>query len=282
MPQKQVIIPDPGEFEKKKKEFIKAGKDSFHIVSDFDGTLTKAFMKGKRYHSTFSTIYEGNYLSEDYSKKAYALYSKYYPIEISNNIPLKEKNKKMLEWWKKHLNLMIKCGMSVDVVNNIAKKNKIKLRTGASKFMDLLMKNRIPLLIFSAGVGNLIETYLESEKKLYKNIHLISNFYEFDKNGKVKGFKSKIIHTFNKNEVQVKDTPYYNDIKQRKNVLLLGDNIGDIGVSEGLEHDTIIRIGFLNDNVKELLDDYKKAFDVVILNDGPMDYVNKLVKNILG
>jgi len=52
-------------------------------------------------------------------------------------------------------------------------------------------------------------------------------------------------------------------------------------MTEGIEHDTIIRIGFLNHHVKKFLNKYNKNFDAVILNDGPMDYVNKLLKEIL-
>jgi 5'-nucleotidase len=52
-------------------------------------------------------------------------------------------------------------------------------------------------------------------------------------------------------------------------------------MSEGLEHENIIKIGFLNENIKESLSEYKKNFDVIILDDGPMDFVNDLLKNIL-
>ena len=112
-------------------------------------------------------------------------------------------------------------------------------------------------------------------------MRIIANFYKTDKNGDIKGYKSKVIHTFNKNEYAVKDTPYNKTIKKRKNVILLGDNLGDLGMSKGITHDTIIRIGFLNDKIKELLPCFKKNYDVVILNDGPMDFVNDLIKDII-
>ena len=50
---------------------------------------------------------------------------------------------------------------------------------------------------------------------------------------------------------------------------------------EGLEHDNIIKIGFLNENVDERLAEFKKNYDVVIINDGDMNYVNELVGEIL-
>ena len=35
------------------------------------------------------------------------------------------------------------------------------------------------------------------------------------------------------------------DLKIRKNVLLLGDHIGDLGMSDGLDYENRISIGFL-------------------------------------
>ena len=48
----------------------------------------------------------------------------------------------------------------------------------------------------------------------------------------------------------------------------------------GFEYDNLIKIGFFNYSDEENLDDYKKAYDVLILNDGNMDYINNLLKKI--
>jgi len=49
---------------------------------------------------------------------------------------------------------------------------------------------------------------------------------------------------------------------------------------EGFDYDNLIKIGFLNDNINENLEDFKKNFDIVILNDSDMNYINKLLKEI--
>jgi 5'-nucleotidase len=116
---------------------------------------------------------------------------------------------------------------------------------------------------------------------LTKNIHIIANFFKFDAKGRAVDYKKPLIHLFNKNEVEIKKTPYYREIEARNNVLLLGDSLGDLGMTEGLEHDNIIRIGFLNDKINQLLVDYAREFDLIILNDGPMDPVNKLLEKIV-
>lgn len=81
--------------------------------------------------------------------------------------------------------------------------------------------------------------------------------------------------------MEVRKTPYYTEIAQRKNVLLLGDSLGNLGMSEGMEHENIIRIGFLNENKDELLEKYLREFEVVITDDGGMEYVNEMVKEII-
>ena len=85
-----LYIQNPEELKRKLGKF---NKDNFHVVSDFDKTLTKAFVQGKKVLSSYSLIREGNYLSPDYVKQAYALFDKYHPYEISNTISLDKKKK---------------------------------------------------------------------------------------------------------------------------------------------------------------------------------------------
>ncbi|MBW2992324.1 HAD-IE family hydrolase [Candidatus Woesearchaeota archaeon] len=267
--------------EKLKKKINKFKKDNFHVVADFDKTLTKAFIKGKKVFSSYSILREDKYLTSEYPSNAYALFNKYHPFEIDPNIPFEEKYSKMNEWWTLHWKLMVDSGMSKDVIKDIINKKKLEFRPGAAEFLDFLSKNNIPVLIFSSGLGNLIKEFLKSNNKLTDNVHVVSNFFVFDKNGKATGYKTPLIHVFNKNEFDIKDSPYYNQIKHRKNVLLLGDQLGDLRMSEGLEHNCIIKIGFLNENIEENFKEFTKSFDVVMINDSPMDEINKLIKEII-
>jgi 5'-nucleotidase len=277
---KDVHISNPEVLEEKLRRIKEGGNTHFHVVSDFDRTLTPMFIDGVKAESGVGQIRAGGYLSPEYVKEAYALKDKYYPIEIDENVPIEERSKKMQEWWEAHLKVMIRYGLNKGVIEDIVKKRKIKPRQGSLEFYDILHKSNIPLLIFSAGKGDLIEGFLKEEGRLYDNIHIIANFYDYDKKGFVRGYKSGIIHTFNKNEGQITRHPDYEQIKKRRNVLVLGDSIGDLGMTEGLVHDTVLRIGFLNENT-ENLQKFSECFDVVILNDGPMDYVNNLLKKIL-
>ena len=46
-------------------------------------------------------------------------------------------------------------------------------------------------------------------------------------------------------------------------------------------HNNLIKIGFLNENVEENLEPFKKDYDVLILNDSGMDFVNNLIEEIV-
>ena len=61
----------------------------------------------------------------------------------------------------------------------------------------------------------------------------------------------------------------------------MGDGIGDIDMIKGFDYENIIKVGFLNKNVKENLKRYKNNFDIVILNDSDLFYVNKLLKELI-
>lgn len=116
----------------------------------------------------------------------------------------------------------------------------------------------------------------------------------FNLSGQLVSFKGKTIHSLNKNEHALDMAAPVHDrlgdangliddtasVKKRTNVLLLGDHIGDLGMSDGLNYETRISVGFLNHTVADSLDSYRKAFDVVYLNDAPMRGVVNLVSQL--
>jgi len=277
---KNVIISNPKKLEEMINKISQDGKDKFHVIADFDRTLTKAFVNNEKSSTVIAQIRNGNYLTEDYSPRAHALFDKYHPIEISNEISSKEKNKKMYEWWRKHFDLLIECGMNKRVIEEIVKNSKIEFRTGSFDFLDYLNQNKIPLIIMSAGQGDMITEHLKKEKRLYKNIHLIANMFIFNEKGQVIEIEEPIIHSLNKYEIETKNLPVYNELLKRKNVLLLGDSLEDVGMIKGFPYKSLIKIGFLNENVEENLKRYKENYDVIILNDEKMDYVNELLKRL--
>lgn len=279
---KDIIISDKNNLEEIKQKIFKEGKNNFQVIADFDRTLTRVFVNHNEYPSVISLLRDGNHLTPDYAPKAHALFNEYHPIEIDPNISDKEKKIKMQEWWTKHIELLIKCGLNKKDLENIVNSGKIKFRKGSLEFLKFLYKNNIPLIIMSAnGVGNTIPMYFQQKGLSYDNIHIITNLFEFDESGKAVKISKPIIHSMNKTETALQNYPVYNSIKNRKNVLLLGDGLGDVGMIEGFPYKNLIKVGFLNEDVEKLKEVYKKSFDVIILNDRSMSYVNKLLKEMI-
>ena len=53
-------------------------------------------------------------------------------------------------------------------------------RDGCSWFFDELKKYDIPVLIFSAGIGDIIEEILRQQSTIHDNMHIVSNYMKFD------------------------------------------------------------------------------------------------------
>ena len=280
-----VVIPRPSDLEKLKEEFKKGGAKKLHILSDFERTLTYAFVEGERVPSLISVLRSSSeYLGDGYVQKAQALSEKYHPIEIDSKIPVEEKKKAMEEWWLSHFDLLIKTGLNKKHLKMVAESGKMKLREGIGDLFDLLKKHEIPLVIMSASGlgGDVISMFLEKEDKLSSNIYIISNSFLWDEQGNAIGVKKPIINSLNKDETVVRDFPLiYEKVKGRRNVLLLGDNLEDVEMIKGFDYDNLIKIGFLNEAVNENLEPYKKTYDILILNDSSVEYIQTLLKEML-
>lgn len=53
-------------------------------------------------------------------------------------------------------------------------------REGHKVFFDHLAELQVPLLIFSAGVGDVLEEVIRQNDVFHPNVHVISNYMDFD------------------------------------------------------------------------------------------------------
>ncbi|KAF2611772.1 hypothetical protein F2Q70_00008587 [Brassica cretica] len=188
--------------------------------------------------------------------------------------------------WSKTHDLLIEGGLTFDAIKDSVANSSIAFRDGVAELFEFLEEKEIPVLIFSAGLADVIEEVLRQKlHRTFKNVKIVSNRMVFDDDGRLVSFKGKLIHVLNKNEHALDMAAPLHDqlgvdnggegeenayVKQRINVLLLGDHMGDLRMSDGLNYESRISIGFLNDNVEKSLESYRKAFDIVYLNDAPM------------
>lgn len=280
----EVVIKDKDKLERIKSAMKKAGAKNLHILSDFDRTLTRAFVDGQSVPSTLFILYSQNCLGGNYGEKAQELHKKYHAIELDPKIPKEEKKKAMKEWWTLHFDLLIKSGLNKKDLEMVASSERIKFRGGFSEFVDSLKEYSIPLVIMSSsGLGkDSIKMCLEKERRAYGNIHIISNSFSWDKDDRAIAVKEPIIYGMNKDETMIQSFPeIFKQVENRKNVILMGDSLDDIDMIKGFDYENLIKVGFLNDNIDSNLEYYKKNYDIIIPNDGKMDYINDLLKEIV-
>ena len=136
----------------------------------------------------------------------------------------------------------------------------------------------IPIIVISAGVGNIIEQFLIKNNCNYPNIYICSNFLEYE-NGIVKSVRdNNLIHPLNKNEVFLPEN-IKSKIENRSNILLLGNSVSDIKMAEGNKN--VFKLGFLDENIEERLTSFKEHYDIVCTNNTGYDEICNKVK-ILG
>ncbi|CEG47623.1 had family ie [Plasmopara halstedii] len=287
-----MFIRDREEFALKWKKFTTDQMNKLVVIADFDYTLTSAYKStDEQAVSSHSLLMESDALGPNAEIVAREIFEKYFPIEQSPTLTKEEKLPFMIEWWTKTHELMIKHGVSKNAIKKAVESSDIKLREGFMELFELLARNNVPTLIFSAGLYDVIHAVLDKEyantsaKTLPRNVHVISNVMSFDEHDKVIGFDGTLIHSLNKSASAILETDFWKQcqLEKRRNIILLGDSLGDSNMADGLnfQQDEIVRIGFLNDGSDEKLDLYLQKFDVVLTNDSSLLPVELLMHQLL-
>lgn len=196
-------------------------------------------------------------------------------------MPVQEKIPYMVQWYRESEDLLRGCGLCLEEIDKTVKKSKVELRDGTDTMFSTLAKEGIPVLVFSAGIGDVVESILRHYGIFHDNVKIISNFLSFN-DGLVNGFKGELIHVFNKNECTVESHGYFKPLIGRVNVILMGDVLGDAKMAEGV-HDlqNLLRIGYLYEKAEASLESFKNEFDIVIVDDQTMDVPNSILQQIL-
>lgn len=162
----------------------------------------------------------------------------------------------------------------------MAEEAHVMLRPGIDYVLELCHSRNIPFLVFSAGIGNVIEEILKKNKLMFPSMHIVSNMMQFDENDVCIAFQEPLIHCFNKSEFQLETTAYYQSIKDRTNVILIGDSLGDLQMSQGINHDLCLNIGLCNHDFEALEPRYTEAFDIVIMRDANVNPVLDILESL--
>ena len=146
-----ILISNPQRLNKLIEKFAHDGKEHFHVIADFDRTLTSAFADGKPRYALEQIFQEGVYLGPEFARRSKENFEKFYLIEIDPIIPLEEKKIAMHERRMRVFALMIEFWVKKDMIKHAMQSDQIVLRSGYEMFFDILKDNEIPLLVFSAS-----------------------------------------------------------------------------------------------------------------------------------
>ncbi|XP_017782272.1 PREDICTED: 7-methylguanosine phosphate-specific 5'-nucleotidase [Nicrophorus vespilloides] len=257
---------------------VSGGKEKLQVVSDFDRTITKQHENGKSHLSSFGIFACCDSLPESYKVQEKTLKDKYLPIENDPKMPLPEKTKYMEEWWAQSEEILKGVNVTDDDIEEAVRNFAPALRDGTRDAIVKLDKMNVPVLVFSAGLGNAVVAVLDHFKVNLPNVKIISNFLKRDDQGVIQGFSDKMINVFNKNETAIVGSDYYHVISDRVNIILLGDSQGDANMAEGMPNvQAVLKIGFIFEHIEDNLPSYMDKFDLVLDDDQTMDVLNKLL-----
>ncbi|KAH0557967.1 7-methylguanosine phosphate-specific 5'-nucleotidase-like [Cotesia glomerata] len=256
------------------------GPNKLQIVTDFDRTVTKQHVNGRQVLSSFGIFFKSSQISNNLKAEEQRLFHKYRPIELDHDLDILKKIEAMESWMKETDEILRGVNFDTYEIEEVVKVHGTDVRDRTKELIDRLNAAAVPVLVFSAGLGDVVEAILKHHDVFLDNVKVISNFLSY-KDGKINGFKNdKLIHVFNKNE-HVIDKDYYNTLKSRSNVVLMGDMTGDATMADGSSCETVLKIGFLYEHAETALPSYLDVFDIVLIDDQSMDVIIDILRPIL-
>ncbi|XP_049418074.1 cytosolic 5'-nucleotidase 3-like [Epinephelus fuscoguttatus] len=278
-----VCMKDPQRVQEILQSMVKAGSNTVQVISDFDMTLTRFAYNGKRCPTCHNILDNSKLISSDCREQLKQLLNTYYPIEIDSSRPVEEKLPLMVEWWTKAHDLLVEQKIKKDLLATVVRESDAMLRDGYQLLFDHLHEHSIPLLIFSAGIGDILEEVIRQAGVFHPNVKVFSNYMDFDESGVLRAFKGELIHIYNKREGALLNTGHFQELRTRPNVLLLGDSLGDLTMADGVQDmENILKIGFLNDKVEERKQSYLDSYDIVLIKDETLDVPNAVLHYLTG
>lgn len=248
--------------------------NNFYVIMDFDKTITTS--NGT---DSWTILQNPTIMNPQFEKDSLLLYEKYGPLELDYSLDSVNKSNYMKEWYYSVMDLTYFYGLTYDKLLDCVKSGNMPFRDGFRNFLSNLHKFNIPVIILSAGIGNVIYEALKLNNCFYDNVYIVSNVIKFEDNNMLP-FNDDIIYTCNKS-IDRLPSYLFEKIKNKDYILLFGDLIEDLNMVHKEDLDKTILFGFLEKNVDSNFDVYKQSFDVVLTDNSSFDDVSKILKRRL-
>lgn len=146
----------------KKVDNIKLDKGNFYVVTDFDRTLTKGGSI-----SGWRVLYHSDLLGEDFKTRYDEIHDKH--------------NKTWECRFKEYIDLLHEKNINDKIIKEAVRKTDLQLRDGAKEFLKKMNQMKIPVIIISCSIRNVIKEYLKFNNCDYNNIYIYSNNCDIEK-----------------------------------------------------------------------------------------------------
>ena len=189
VPSNRLVVADVEKVQTKINSLIKEGPSNLQFIVDFDNTLTKTHKDGVSLDCSWGVLESYSELPSSYHEKVRAAKEKYHPIELDVSISQEEKIPIMIEWYKEANRCLAESGVKLPWLPLMVEQSNVELRDLTEEMLRSLHTNNIPLLVLSAGVGDLINHIMQHFGVLLNNTTLVSNFLQFDEEGNIVGLQ---------------------------------------------------------------------------------------------
>ncbi|XGW23371.1 hypothetical protein V3C99_005536 [Haemonchus contortus] len=246
-------------------EFRLEGKENLMVVADFDFTLTLRRGDNGEQGCLTHEVFDVNKEVKGTGCTLGVLQQKMndnYETVLSNCTTDDERAFVQTGWWNASHDIIIRSLVHRDDIPSLVRNSRLIWRKSMCQFLHLLEEQSIPLLIFSAGITDMIEEAIRQLLGYFpNNITVAANKMHFDEIGYVTGFTCPPVHGLSKTMAHLRDLIHGVDrmYSRRNNVIVIGDSESDAFMVDGWQEKKVLKVGLSEEEMPLL-----KAFDVVI------------------
>jgi len=233
---------------------LEAGKDELFFIVDFDKTMTTCFLEdGSRAFDSHDILASCPKITWGCKRMMELLMSKYHPMQTNTRMTKEEKIPYMEEWGQLANQLLLAQSLTRgDVEAAVRDCMDFRLRKGVQELFQIAHSNNIPLIVVSAGHGNVIEEVIgQCIKKAngdlgtpWSNVFILSNSMVWSREGRHIGFSDPHLHMFNK-DLRAAPQKLKEMIEGRHVGILCGDTLGDLTMATGHTTSTLLKAWFM-------------------------------------
>jgi predicted dienelactone hydrolase len=81
-----------------------------------------------------------------------------------------EKIPHMIEWWHQAQSLLVKSNLTKSMIDDLVRQSAMELKSGVRSFVTELIRDKVPLLIFSAGLGSFVRSFVRSFRAFHRGV----------------------------------------------------------------------------------------------------------------